>query len=85
MLEWTFYVGLGRFWIWRGGGGGARGKVQNIGGGGQVAKLYAGRKLIGALARPQSVPNSYISHIENWWYSKIKNRIEKYSFTNTFK
>ena len=46
-------------------GGGARGKVQNIGGGVQVAKLYAGRKLIGAPARPQSVPNSYISHIEN--------------------
>ena len=48
-----------------GGEGGGRGKVQNIGGGGQRAKLYAGRKLIGAPARPQSVPKRYISHAEN--------------------
>ena len=42
--------------------------VQNIGGKGgrgQVGtKLFAGCKLTGAL-RPQSVPNNYISHIEN--------------------
>ena len=39
------------------------GKVQNIGGGGAKGggKLFAGYKLIEA----QSVPNNYISHIEN--------------------
>ena len=34
---------------------------------------------------PFSARYNYISHIENWWYSKIKNRIEKYTFRNTFK
>ena len=49
--------------VW--GGGGARFRILKGGGGGQVAKLYAGRKLIGAPDRPQSVSNSYISHTEN--------------------
>ena len=46
--------------IWGGG------KVQNIGGGegGKWGKLFADCKLIGDPA-PQSVPNNYISHIEN--------------------
>ena len=45
-----------------GGGGGARFRILE---GGQVAKIYADRKLIGAPARPQVVPNSYTSHTEN--------------------
>ena len=40
-----------------------------------------------APSRLQSVPNNYISHIktDNNMYSKIKNRIERYTFSNTFK
>ena len=47
--------------MWGGGGGGGGTKAQNIGGGG---KLFAVCKLIRAPG-PQSVPNNYISHIEN--------------------
>ena len=47
-----------RFKILAGGGGGGGG------GGGEGVKLFAGCTLIGA-PRPQSVPNNYISHIEN--------------------
>ena len=63
---------------WGGGGGGARGakpfasKVQNTGWGGgkgeRGTKLFVGCKLIGAPpppSRPKSVPNNFISHIEN--------------------
>ena len=71
-------IGVGRFRIL----GGGEGMVQNIwgggGGGARGAKLFAGCKLIGAPV-PKSVPNNYISHIENRYYSKIKNRIENYT------
>ena len=55
-------VGVGRFLIL---GGGVR--VQNIGGEerGGGANFFVGCKLIGAPAPNQSVPNNYISHIEN--------------------
>ena len=34
---------------------------------------------------PKLVPNNYTFHIENCYFSKIKNRIEKYTSRNTFK
>ena len=48
-----------------GGGGGGGGQGSENWGEGQRGggKLFAGCKLIGA--PPQSVPNNYISHIEN--------------------
>ena len=48
----------------RGGGGGLSGKVQIIGWGCRGEGIFAGCKLI-EIPAPQSVPNNYISHIEN--------------------
>ena len=52
-----------------GGGGGGRGArfriLEGGGGGGKWPNLTLAAKLIEAPARPQSVPNSYISHTEN--------------------
>ena len=72
--------------MWGGGGwSGARFRILGgpAGGGGEGGKLFAGCKLIGVPAPNQCQIITFLT-LKTDNIAKIKNRIERYAFRNTF-